>query len=96
MPPRIHSMTSGQTNRVCENVLKLTRAWLLDQDASDGQYGGAAAFADLGRDCYVGIVKFTYAPAVGQPVEGELVWQLNHAFEPLGQPEVRLVEESET
>lgn len=96
VPRRIHSMTTAQTRRVCEKALALTRDWLVSQHASEGRYGGAAAFADLALDCYVGIVEFGYARADGQSVNGELVWRLDDAFEPVGQPEVRFVEDDNT
>ena len=90
MPPRIHSMTNAQTKRVREKVLALTRNWMLDRGASDGWYGGAAAFADLGLDRYVGIVEFAYTKADKRRVEGEVVWRLDAAFVVRGRPEVRL------
>lgn len=85
-------MTTEQTRRVREKVLALSRDWMLNQKASGGRYGGAAAFADLGLDCYVGIVKFAYTRTDGEAVSGELVWRLDRAFDPLGQPEMRLAE----
>lgn len=77
VPPRIHSMTIAQTNRVRERVLTLAQQWMLEQNAFTGRFGGAAAFADLDRDRYVGIVNFTYSTADGQTVSGELSWWLD-------------------
>lgn len=85
-------MTSEQTRRVREKVLALTRDWMLEQNASDGRYGGAAAFADLGLDCYFGIVEFAYSTTEGRARNGEIHWRLDDAFEPEGQPEVRFSE----
>ena len=62
---------------------------MLDQKASDGRYGGATAFADLGLDCYVGVVEFAYSTTDGRARTGEIRWRLDDAFEPEGQPEVR-------
>ena len=96
MPPRIHSMTTEQTRRVREKVLALTRDWMFDRNASNGRFGGASASADLGLDCYVGIVDFAYSTPDGQSVSGQLSWRLDDAFEPEGQPEVRFVEDGNT
>ena len=92
MPRHIHSMTTEQTRRVCAAVLALTRDWLLGQGAADGRYGGAAAFADFNRDCYVGIVKVEYSVAGGEAHDGEIEWRLDHRFEPVGEPDVRFSE----
>ncbi|MBF6600352.1 MAG: hypothetical protein IVW36_07575 [Dehalococcoidia bacterium] len=89
MVRRIHGMTTGQTNRVCEKVLALTREWLLEHAATDDLLVGAAAMADLNRDCYVGLAECSYTSADGQSVSQQLVWRLDHTFAAIGEPEVR-------
>ena len=91
MERHIHSMTGGQTRRVCERALALTRTWLRGQGVTKGQYGQAGAFADLNRDCYVGVVKVSYEDVEGRPVEGRLVWTLDHTFTVIAAPEVEVV-----
>ena len=80
-------MTWRQTELVCERVLALTREWLLARGATQGRYGGAAAYADLEADCYVGLVNvFFRAPEHNDEQRGRVEWRLDAAFEPLGEP----------
>ena len=89
MKRRIQSMTQGQTRRVCDVVLPLTRAWLLARGARDGRYGGCGAFADLERQVYVGIVQVEFT-ADGLPVKADLLWRLDADFGVVGEPELRV------
>ena len=64
-------MTTEQTRRVREKVLAFTRDWMLEQNAADGRYGGAAAFADLGRDHDVSWSSLRTRTAGGESSKGE-------------------------
>lgn len=89
--PRIRSMTTEQSNRVCGAVLAVAREWLLEQGAVDGRYGGASAMADFNRDCYVGVVQFSYSAEGDNEVSGWLTWRLDSTFTAVGEPEMRLI-----
>lgn len=92
---RIHSMKSGQTNRVRAVILPSSRAWAKANSYAVGSITFAGAIADLNRDCYIGLARVVLFHQGSCRFDGTLRWDVDPAFVVAAEPVVELEQAGE-
>ena len=90
MGNQIRGMTTGQTRRARDTVLRLTVEWVKLRDCARARICTLGAIADLAHDCYIARTRVAFSVRDGEVCFGKLTWRLDPAFAPLAAPEAEL------